>query len=200
MSEIFIHDQKIPDYLHKKPDETYSTWRDRLYHQYRIPTILSALADLKYPYVEQASPLLSREIINFVRLLNDDMRTDKKLFKQWVDSLGFSIPFATRSANESRNYLINSPEFVKYMRSQLSSETANKIFASDFLSYIRNNLIVNSFKDELFHDVKSRIVGYLPHNYKKSSSENVSHKLNFNLIALRSVIIIESYNLFLKKG
>ena len=53
--------QELPPSLLKEKGETLAAWRDRLYHQFRLPTIISALSDLRLAYVEQASPLLFRE-------------------------------------------------------------------------------------------------------------------------------------------
>ncbi len=49
----------MPEELQRRSVESLEQWRDRLYHQYRIPTVLAALNDLKLHYVEVANPLLA---------------------------------------------------------------------------------------------------------------------------------------------
>ena len=61
--------QELPQHLNQNKWETLNAWRDRLYHEYRLPTILSALSDLKFAYVEQINPLLSKIILQQVRQL-----------------------------------------------------------------------------------------------------------------------------------
>ena len=85
--------QELPQHLNQRKGETLNLWRDRLYHEYRLPTILSALSDLKFPYVEQINPLLSKVILQQVRQLPDHLRTDKALFRKIVNSISPKVDF-----------------------------------------------------------------------------------------------------------
>jgi hypothetical protein len=80
-------DQALPAYLVQRDSESLESWRDRLYHQFRIPALLAALSDLKVPYVEITNPLLSRQLVTFVRTMPDHLRTSKGVFKASVLSL-----------------------------------------------------------------------------------------------------------------
>ncbi|MFY0543724.1 hypothetical protein [Brevibacillus sp. H7] len=84
----------MPNHLKRKENETLEVWRDRLYHQFRIPVVLAALNDLKLSYVEIANPFLSRRIILEARTLPDELRSDKRLFRDIVHSLGPDIGYA----------------------------------------------------------------------------------------------------------
>ncbi|WP_282163379.1 hypothetical protein, partial [Ulvibacterium marinum] len=57
-----IPKQEVPDFIQKRDDESLNEYSDRLYRQYRVPTVVSALSDLKLGHVEQITPLLSRGI------------------------------------------------------------------------------------------------------------------------------------------
>lgn len=91
-------EQMIPEHLFRRSDESLPTWRDRLYHGFRVPMFLSALTDLKASYVEVANPYLSREVIDFVRTLPDRLRTDKVVYEGLIERLSPDIPFATEHA------------------------------------------------------------------------------------------------------
>jgi len=90
--------QDMPEQLARRPDETLPAWRDRLYHSFRIPTILAALTDLKVGYVEVANPYLSHKVVEFVRMLPDDLRTNKVLYRRLIEGLSPDVPFATEPA------------------------------------------------------------------------------------------------------
>lgn len=57
-SKYGLGPQEIPSELKRTPGESLETWRDRLYHCYRLPIVLSALSDIKLAYVEEANPLI----------------------------------------------------------------------------------------------------------------------------------------------
>src|SRR5690606_17840815 len=58
--------QIIPEHLQQRSGEEIADWRDRLYHEYRLPIFLAALSDLKLSYVEVCNPLLFKGIIDQV--------------------------------------------------------------------------------------------------------------------------------------
>ena len=141
--------QSIPDWLHKKDGETLSVWRDRIYHQYRIPTILAALNEIKAAYVEVINPLLSRIIIERVRTLPDALRTEKKLFKQIITRLSPAIPFAEKPAiAPAVNYLNNS--------------TAARLFKDEMEDVRGRNILPNHFLDWVENGIKSSSINGAP--------------------------------------
>src|SRR5688572_4332728 len=79
-----LPEQTIPERLRRGRKETLATWRDRLYQQFRVPSVLAGLTDLKAAYVEVGNPLLSRSVLDCVRALPDELRTGKCLWKEVV--------------------------------------------------------------------------------------------------------------------
>ncbi len=140
--KLGLPEQELHEDLKQKTDESLSTWRDRLYHEFRIPIVLAALTDLKLPFVEIANPLLSRNLIYQVRSLPDHLRTDKVLFKKIADSISPRIPYATSSATESTSNILRSTGMVDLIRKELSTDSAREIFGEEFLEMLLNNLKV----------------------------------------------------------
>ena len=64
--------------------ESPADWRDRLYQLYRIPYYQAGQSDLKAAYVEIASPLFVREIIELTRTHPEHLRNGKRLFTEVV--------------------------------------------------------------------------------------------------------------------
>ena len=114
-----LAEQRWPQELQRARGESLATWRDRLYHSFRIPVILASLTDLKASYVEVANPLLSRRVLEVVRELPDHLRSDKLLFRQVVESMSPPIPFATRSAIPSLRLLVESGAFRALARAEV---------------------------------------------------------------------------------
>jgi hypothetical protein len=131
-----IPKQEVPPFLNRKKGETFATWRDRLYQEYRIPTILSALSDLKLSYVEQISPLLAKKILYRVRQLPDRLRTEKKIIKNIIRSISPKIEFATSAATALPGDIFKGKRLAGVLRSELSSDYAKKIFREEFLDLI----------------------------------------------------------------
>lgn len=133
--QFHLEAQTLPHWMRQRNNESLASWRDRLYHTFRIPYILAALNDLKLSFVEIVNPLLSRNIISFVRKLPDDLRTDKALFKNLVRSLSPHIPFATKSSTKGRNIIFNQPKIRLFLLNSLES---NKILPRVFLDHLHN--------------------------------------------------------------
>jgi hypothetical protein len=132
--------QELPAGLRRRKEETLSAWRDRLYHAYRIPTILGALSDLKLSYVDVINPLLARAILHRVREVPDHLRTQKGLFKEIVHSVSPDVPYANEGANASPDSLLRKSEIVELMRSQFRSEAAKRLFNEPFLDYVSRGM------------------------------------------------------------
>lgn len=192
--EFGLPRQELHEDLKQKDSETLSTWRDRLYHEFRIPIVLAALTDLKLPFVEIANPLLSRNLILQVRSLPDHLRTDKILFKKIADSLSPRIPYATSSATESTSNILRSPGMVALIRAELSSPGARELFSAEFLELLLDNLKVDSGSGPRKRGLK----GILASLFKRFAPRWLHLKfvrkiqnsptLSYNLLAFRACI------------
>jgi len=144
--------QELPEEMRQRKSESLSTWRDRLFHFYTLPTGFSPLSDLKLAYVEQINPLLTREVLQVVRQLPDHLRTEKILFRKIVDSLCPKIGYAKSASSAPLRDLLKEEHIVSYMKDELSSPEANKIFPGKFLNFtiggLQNKIITASGKQE----------------------------------------------------
>jgi hypothetical protein len=132
--------QSLPESLQQQVDESLETWRDRLYHEYRIPTILAGLSDLKLAYVELVNPLLSRRILDEVRQEPDALRTKKALFRKIVERLSPDVPYATTSATAKRTDIFKQDAVVQMMTAELTSEAAKSVMPASFLAELSQAL------------------------------------------------------------
>ena len=138
-----LPDQGIPSHLQKMNGESLSTWRDRLYHGYRIPVYLAALSDLKLSYVEQMNPLLSRKILTIFRCLPDRLRTDKSLFKRIVTRIGPKVEIASAGANAPADKILRHRGIVEVLRSEIDSERAKSLVPSGLIRQVIQNLQIS---------------------------------------------------------
>jgi hypothetical protein len=116
--------QTIPESLCRCPQESLGTYRDRLYHAFRIPIGLAGLNDLKAGHVEIANPLLSGRVVRLVRRLPEEFRTGKALYASIVKNISPPIPFAKFPADDARNSYLSTESFGEYIRNQLGSKSA----------------------------------------------------------------------------
>ena len=179
--------QELPQSLRKGEGETLPAWRDRLYHQFRLPTIISALSDLRLAYVEQASPLLSRRILHTVRQLPDSLRTDKTLFRRIVSAIRPKFDFASSGAIASPQHILREERIVDLLKDELSSQDIRQIVPTELLDRIVERLETGSFRtsrwDTHFRRVKRLLLGA---------------EVDYNVLAFR-VFIISRMNTILRQ-
>jgi hypothetical protein len=121
--------QPVPERLLQGPGETLPTWRDRLYQQFRVPTLLAGLTDLKTAYVEVGNPLLARSVLACVRTLPDELRTEKRLWRELVGAQLPDVALATRVAIPSLTDFLSDRRVLELLLDELSSERAATVFA-----------------------------------------------------------------------
>lgn len=196
-NEFELPTQELPQDLHKREEETLDAWRDRLYHSYRLPTILSALSDIKFSYVEQINPLLSKSILNAVRSLPDNLRTDKFLFRSIVESISPNVPFATKGANAYLKDILRSRAFAELLKSEICSDYATNLFGEKFTDLIIKGIKVGEVKPRMKkRNIKSLINSMLPKSIKNILRDTIaSPTVDSNILAFRVYIIIKMHKM-----
>ncbi len=121
--------QPLPEALERGRRETLATWRDRLYQQFRVPTLLAGLTDLKTAYVDVGNPLLARSVLECVRALPDDLRTEKQLWREIVDAQLPNFALATRVAIPSLTDYVSDRRVLALLLDELTTERARGVFA-----------------------------------------------------------------------
>lgn len=186
--------QNLPQRLQRQKGETLELWRDRLYHQYRLPIIMSALSDLKFSYTEQINPLLSRIILQQVRQLPDHLRTKKILLKKIVISLSPRVNFATDEAEASPIDVLTKKEMVILLKRELSSNYAKKILPSEFLKFILKGTntkehasLVKSTLFSFKSSLTKNTSGFIKRTIRRVLRPNVDP----NILAFRVLLIIK---------
>jgi hypothetical protein len=124
-----LPEQALPDTLMRRDGETLATWRDRLYQQSRVPTLLAGLTDLKTAYVDVGSPLLATSVLDCVRALPDELRTEKRLWRDLVDRQMPNVALATQVAIPSLTDFLLDPRVVDALLEELCSEAAASVLA-----------------------------------------------------------------------
>jgi len=199
--------QQIPSEIEIKKNEGFELWRDRLYHNYRIPTILAALSDLKLGYIEQANPLLSREILSQIREHPMTLRRKKFIFKKLVKKMFPKIPFAKDSAQMSVKNFTNSSEVSEYLKNGIFKFQINPIFPAQWIEKLSESIILNPLKDKKINDDNSFLMKrFSPKTIKlilkkilKRNERYGDLHLNSNILAFRVLLILKTYELFNEK-
>ena len=190
--EVFdLPSHEMPDELAQRSAESLESWRDRLYHQYRIPVVLAALNDVKAPYMEIVNPLLHRQIIYRVRRLPDHLRTNKQLFRSIVQSLTPPIAFARQSANISPKTLLKSKTIVDCIRQELASEYVTAIIPSAFVKYVVARMTSTDDRQGLRKSRRLRRFAkeHLPAALIRLKKRTAKPRMDFNVLAFRVYLI-----------
>ncbi|MDB5012984.1 MAG: hypothetical protein JWQ25_1186 [Daejeonella sp.] len=188
--------QDLPDELKHKTGETLATYRDRLYHEYRMPTILSALNDLKLPFVEVINPFLSKRIVYQVRKMPDHLRTERELYMRIIRPINSRIPYATNSAIAQRSTILKSFEFAEVLKKELTSHLANSLFSERFLSSILKNIEIGGINLKMSTSIRETFKYLTPRWVKLNVVGRVKESnIDFNTIALRICIATKMFRL-----
>jgi asparagine synthetase B (glutamine-hydrolysing) len=165
----------LPDYLKRYKGESLATWRDRMYHAFRIPTVLAALSDLKLSYVEVINPFLAKSILKAVRHCPDASRTKKAAFKAVAERLNPSLDYAKSNAISSPKQILARPALVKYVHGCLCAlrETTGELDRKIF----DDILLISS------HQVSSSIIGKM-HSEKDAATNAANTGVRKSLIDL----------------
>jgi asparagine synthetase B (glutamine-hydrolysing) len=111
--------QSRPEHLERRPSESLHTWRDRLNAEFELPYVIGPLNDLKFGYVDVVQPLVSRCIVEQVRGLRDELRTDKRAFKSIVEEVPLDVPFARRVAISPPESVLAHARVLRVLQAQL---------------------------------------------------------------------------------
>lgn len=142
-------------------------------------------------------PFFSKKMIQLFCSFSDELRRDKKIFKDIVDELGVNTPIATKSANEAVELILRNPAIVTIFKEVLSGNTALEFFPETFIQNVLKNL--KSYNKHFYK--MYRLVFHANNRLQRELQESVlknaypEHKLSYNLIALRMFIFIRMYNL-----
>ncbi len=192
-----LPEQEFPVDLQRKKEETLEAWRDRLYHAYRMPTILAALSDIKYSYVEIVNPLLARSILYRVRTVPDSLRTNKALFKEIINAISPEVPYANEGANASPSTILRNKEIVELMREKLSSDEARRIFGGDFLDYVLGQMrdegsSASKKPDRYWGSIKRLVPRFIKNRIRDVAAKP---SLNGNVLAFRVFLVVRMHEI-----
>ena len=190
--------KKRPPHLEKKSNESMEEWRDRVNSVFEIPTIFAARSDIKLAYIEVIHPLLSKNIIQCVRSLPDDLRTDKSVFKAIVATRFSGLTFSTPRATGKPKNVFRSRAFVDFVRKELMSYDAEKLFQKELIDYVLKRVVVQNVVAEskggcsdivrLFDKCKKKITRVF----------NKNRKLDFNILAFRLFVISRMHRILIE--
>lgn len=187
--------QVLPAELHRKKGERLNAWRDRLYHAYRMPTILAALSDIKFSYVEIINPLLARSVLHRVRNLPDGLRTDKALFKEIINEIAPDVPYANEGANASPGSILRKREIARVMRQSIESNEAKQLFDGEFLNYILSGMKEEGIAAESSGGrPASKVKSFIPRSLKNRIRDLLMKpSLDGNVLAFRVFLVLRMH-------
>jgi hypothetical protein len=118
-----------------------------------------------------------------------------------VNSLSPDIHYAKIDATAKEQDIFKQRSFVEFMRQELTSDFAKKIFAEDFLKSVFENITVDQGKNEQQQKnkpgLKSTIKNIMPSWLINAIRDKVPAitKISPNLLAFRIFLIIRMYKL-----
>lgn len=131
-----LDEQPWPESFEVTSGESLADWLDRTYLLYRIPAYHAGQNDLRAAYVEIASPLLVREIVELTQNLPEHLRSGKRLFTEVVAPHDVPVRYAIESALVTRQQLYATPAFAELLCDELASRRLRNVFTSAFADFL----------------------------------------------------------------
>jgi len=188
-----------PQIFERRSGETLPAFRDRLYREFRVPVILSALNKMKTPFVEVFNPWLSQPIMAFVPAMPDALRTDKKAFRDFVARDCADIPFAYSAAmNASEDFLVTG-ETADFMRTYLGDGGQSAILPAGVTNAVLDQLKKTQEKPNssrwLRRQARRVVERWLPDSVMFRIKRGVQSRLPAEKLAFRAYLIEHSIRL-----
>jgi len=131
-----LDEQPWPESFDKLETESLEDWRDRLYQLYRIPFYQAGQSDLKAAYVEIASPLFVRQILELTRTHPEHLRNGKRLFTEVVTPYDVPVAYAVDSALVPPRNLMTNQGFKEVLCDELASLRFRNAFTGEFADFL----------------------------------------------------------------
>jgi len=186
--------QKFPDFYKRQEEESVHDWRDRLYQQYRVTYIQTALHELVYPYTELVNPLLMDEIVAFTHTLPPNLRTSKNLYAEIVRGLIPQIPFAQKPSIPEPEDIVKAPAVMQMIKEEIKSTEAMKILSPSMGHWAVQHMTADDAKaTRVAPTWKVQMKRMLPFRLKKILRHSImQYKADANQIAFRNYLILKS--------
>jgi hypothetical protein len=185
--------QALPAWAHLRDGETLGDFRDRMYHQFRIPFFKAALNDIKAPYCEIANPLLVKSVHALHRGHPEPLRTGKALFREVMQPLDIPVAYAHKKSDSSYARLFGAPRVGEFLRDELNSLELRATLSAPFADYVLKKMSKNGGARTTSW-IKSapvrRLKALLPKSSRKAFRKHAPPRSpSPDLLALRAVIV-----------
>jgi asparagine synthetase B (glutamine-hydrolysing) len=188
LSGFFDDTQYWPEHLHRRAEESLSTWRDRLTYEFRAPVIWAALNEIKSSYVEIMNPLLARRVVEVIAALPDPLRDGRSLYKQVVADLSPAIPFAEHNAIENTTSILASPAVVSHLAEGLDCAEAKALLSDELIALVLGSLRTTATHRRRLPKFVRQLLPERLRAYKNRLARG--RNLDVNLLALRAYIVL----------
>lgn len=180
----------LPDHLLRHGSEPVEDYRDRLYQTFRLPFVIGPLQDIPLNYVETINPLLHPQIIQYMRRLPPEFRTNKNLYAEWVKTLLPEIPFAYSQAIPKPDDLLFHSQNKQLFISFVNDTSASRLLGNTLINFLKDNWDKNEKEFSSTSKLKYRIIHAMPSGLKKFVRNKITgYTLPVNALALRALII-----------
>ncbi|MGB1205892.1 MAG: hypothetical protein ACPG5B_09610 [Chitinophagales bacterium] len=182
--------------------ESRSQWRDRLYHTFRMPIVLSALSDTVLMYGDILNPLLSRKIIKQVRTMPDNLRTNKKAFRLIMQNISPPIAYAKKASWASLEDVAQHEKIQQIVKQKLHTNIATRVFNENWINFLLENIKTKeqevqkkSFKQQIITKIAQNLPQYMKSMLRLRL---LKPKISANLFAFRTYLVLEMCELLEK--
>ncbi|WP_114750942.1 hypothetical protein [Pleomorphovibrio marinus] len=189
LSEAYT--QELPASYAKRGEESWYTWRDRLYQEFRMPLVMAALTDLKLAYLEVVNPFLSQSILNAVRNIPDQGRLEKRAFASLVNSFWPEVPYASSGSGIRPSELMQRKDASTKMMDLLQGSDAGVLFPQQFREGLLKDI---QNRQGAKFKAKALLKKLLP-SPKRGRSVNLDRPMPVNCfqMGLRAMMILDMY-------
>lgn len=192
-------EQTWPAEFERRDDESGEAWRDRLYAQFRSAFVLAPLTDVKTSYVEVASPLLARSIVEVARRVPDPWRTRKRLYREVIAQRLPGVPYATVAATLPSATYLQTEAARSWLRTALTDAETDPTIPEHLVRSVERDIGTDATGAPRTTGPKYRAVArrLVPLRLRRAVATQVTTPVagSPELLALRLLIIVEMHRI-----
>ena len=205
-ADLKITQQKLHNDLEKsKTDKTWHQYYHRLNQLFFNPYGDAALNEILNCYVDTINPLLSRNVIEFIREIPDKQRIQKRIAKEIVHNIDDSqIPFADQVSVYQTADLVKlqsfSTFFDKYIKTHnngLFPDNAIEILIDSTKTTISDKLLLND------HNMQFKIKKFISRKFPTLVHQWITYKkkkkpimIDYYMLKYRMFIVLKMIEVF----
>ena len=186
------YSHEIPVGLLRRKGESASHWRWRLRSTFEIPTVYAALNSIRARFLQNACPLLSRNLVDLAGAMPSPDHDDRALYTSVVSTMYPDVPIASTPSVIARSGFLNLPSTTELLMDHVHGDFARDALGARSVEQVVSE--ISARRDRVAGGDNERLApprkrSYVPTWVKRAKRQlRTSPRLDLPTLAMRSFL------------